>query len=144
MFRVISISSNISGIVDNVMTESKFAIRQSKRFWRDPVKRGGRFFLSFSASNRTIQQFAMKDSSHPRRHLWLLILLLVTFLLRRPGLKTRPALRVGQPAALFRTNLESNQAIAAGDLKIEGRREAFAEFTGLLDTSPFWFNIVTP
>lgn len=45
----------------------------------------------------------------------MLILLLVTFLLRRPGLKTRPALRVGQPAALFRTNLESNQAIAAGE-----------------------------
>ena len=39
-----------------------------------------RFFLSFSASNRTIQQFAMKESSHPRRHLWLLILLLLIFI----------------------------------------------------------------
>ena len=36
------------------------------------------------------------------------------------------------------------QAIASGDLKIEGRREAFGEFVGMLDTFPFWFNIVTP
>jgi alkyl sulfatase BDS1-like metallo-beta-lactamase superfamily hydrolase len=36
------------------------------------------------------------------------------------------------------------QAIIKGELKIEGRREAFAEFMGLLDTFPFWFNIVTP
>jgi len=36
------------------------------------------------------------------------------------------------------------QAITKGDLKIEGKREAFAEFMGLLDTFPFWFNIVTP
>jgi alkyl sulfatase BDS1-like metallo-beta-lactamase superfamily hydrolase len=36
------------------------------------------------------------------------------------------------------------QAIAKGDLKIGGKREAFAEFMSLLDTFPFWFNIVTP
>ena len=36
------------------------------------------------------------------------------------------------------------QAIAAGDLKIEGKKEALTEFLGLLDTFPFWFNIVTP
>ena len=36
------------------------------------------------------------------------------------------------------------QAISAGELKIEGRKEAFTEFRGLLDTFPFWFNIVTP
>lgn len=36
------------------------------------------------------------------------------------------------------------QAITKGDLKIEGKREAFSEFMGLLDTFPFWFNIVTP
>ena len=36
------------------------------------------------------------------------------------------------------------QAITKGDLKIEGKREAFAEFMGLLDTFPFWFNVVTP
>jgi alkyl sulfatase BDS1-like metallo-beta-lactamase superfamily hydrolase len=35
-------------------------------------------------------------------------------------------------------------AVAKGQLKIEGRREAFTEFLGLLDTFPFWFNIVTP
>ena len=40
------------------------------------------------------------------------------------------------------TTLE--KAIMDGSLKIEGRREAFAEFMGLLDTFPFWFNIVTP
>ena len=36
------------------------------------------------------------------------------------------------------------QAITKGDLKIEGKREAFSEFMSLLDTFPFWFNIVTP
>lgn len=36
------------------------------------------------------------------------------------------------------------QAIAKGDLKIEGKREAFTDFMSLLDTFPFWFNIVTP
>ena len=34
--------------------------------------------------------------------------------------------------------------INSGELKIEGRPEAFTEFMGLLDTYPFWFNIVTP
>jgi len=43
---------------------------------------------------------------------------------------------------LKETTLE--KAIMDGSLKIEGRREAFAEFMGLLDTFPFWFNIVTP
>jgi alkyl sulfatase BDS1-like metallo-beta-lactamase superfamily hydrolase len=36
------------------------------------------------------------------------------------------------------------QAIVRGDLKIDGKRESFAEFMGLLDSFPFWFNIVTP
>jgi len=36
------------------------------------------------------------------------------------------------------------QAIASGDMKVEGKREAFVEFVGLLDRFPFWFNIVTP
>jgi len=35
------------------------------------------------------------------------------------------------------------QAITSGDMKVEGRREAFTEFVGLLDNFPFWFNIVT-
>jgi hypothetical protein len=45
-----------------------------------------------------------------------LILLLVAFALRRPGLKTRPALQVARPAALFRarTNPSTEQAIATG------------------------------
>jgi alkyl sulfatase BDS1-like metallo-beta-lactamase superfamily hydrolase len=34
--------------------------------------------------------------------------------------------------------------INSGELKIEGRPEAFTEFMVLLDTYPFWFNIVTP
>ena len=35
------------------------------------------------------------------------------------------------------------QAVTSGDMKVEGRREAFVEFVGLLDNFPFWFNIVT-
>jgi alkyl sulfatase BDS1-like metallo-beta-lactamase superfamily hydrolase len=35
-------------------------------------------------------------------------------------------------------------AITSGEMKIEGKREAFTEFVGLLDKFPFWFNIVTP
>jgi alkyl sulfatase BDS1-like metallo-beta-lactamase superfamily hydrolase len=40
--------------------------------------------------------------------------------------------------------LTPEQAIASGELKVEGKREAFVEFVGLLDKFPFWFNIVTP
>ena len=40
--------------------------------------------------------------------------------------------------------INPEQAIASGDLKVDGRREAFAEFVRLLDKFPFWFNIVTP
>jgi alkyl sulfatase BDS1-like metallo-beta-lactamase superfamily hydrolase len=36
------------------------------------------------------------------------------------------------------------QAITSGEMKVEGRREAFADFVGMLDKFPFWFNIVTP
>jgi alkyl sulfatase BDS1-like metallo-beta-lactamase superfamily hydrolase len=36
------------------------------------------------------------------------------------------------------------QAVTSGELRVEGRREAFAEFVGMLDRFPFWFNIVTP
>lgn len=36
------------------------------------------------------------------------------------------------------------QAITSGEMKIEGKRESFTEFVGLLDKFPFWFNIVTP
>ena len=37
-----------------------------------------------------------------------------------------------------------DEAIAKGDLKIDGDRARFEELMGLLDTFPFWFNIVTP
>ena len=37
-----------------------------------------------------------------------------------------------------------NQVLKTGDLKIEGNRQAVTDFVGLLDTFPFWFNIVTP
>ena len=36
------------------------------------------------------------------------------------------------------------QAITSGELKLEGKREAFSDFVGMLDRFPFWFNIVTP
>src|SRR5262249_62290007 len=43
---------------------------------------------------------------------------------------------------LHETSVE--QAVSSGELKLEGKREAFVDFVGLLDTFPFWFNIVTP
>ncbi|QWC90930.1 alkyl/aryl-sulfatase [Cupriavidus metallidurans] len=36
------------------------------------------------------------------------------------------------------------QAIAAGELRIEGKQEVFGQLLGMLDTFPTWFNIVTP
>lgn len=41
-------------------------------------------------------------------------------------------------------DITPEQAITAGNMKVEGRREAFVEFVGLLDKFPFWFHIVTP
>jgi len=43
---------------------------------------------------------------------------------------------------LKETTLE--KAISSGDLKVDGNRQAFSDFLGLLDTFEFWFNIVTP
>jgi alkyl sulfatase BDS1-like metallo-beta-lactamase superfamily hydrolase len=37
-----------------------------------------------------------------------------------------------------------DQAIESGAIKIDGNKEAFTDFLALLDTYPFWFNIVTP
>ncbi len=37
-----------------------------------------------------------------------------------------------------------NQKIASGEFRIDGNKEALAELFDLLDTFPFWFNIVTP
>ncbi|WP_284242408.1 alkyl sulfatase C-terminal domain-containing protein, partial [Neomesorhizobium albiziae] len=52
---------------------------------------------------------------------------------------TKPVLDSVQ---LGETTLE--QAIANGDIKVEGRKEALGEFLAMLDNYPFWFNIVTP
>jgi alkyl sulfatase BDS1-like metallo-beta-lactamase superfamily hydrolase len=35
-------------------------------------------------------------------------------------------------------------AVEAGDVKVDGREEAIGELFGMLDTFDFWFNIVTP
>jgi alkyl sulfatase BDS1-like metallo-beta-lactamase superfamily hydrolase len=40
--------------------------------------------------------------------------------------------------------ITAEQAITSGEMKLEGKREAFADFVGMLDRFPFWFNIVTP
>ena len=40
--------------------------------------------------------------------------------------------------------LKAEQAIASGDVKVEGRKEAVTEFVGLIQKPSFWFNIVTP
>ena len=37
-----------------------------------------------------------------------------------------------------------DEAIQKGDIRVDGKVESFREFMGLLDTFPFWFNIVTP
>jgi hypothetical protein len=49
--------------------------------------------------------------------LLMVILLLVAFSLRRPGVKMRPALQVVRAATLFRTgtNLSADQAVATGE-----------------------------
>ncbi|MEB3051574.1 alkyl sulfatase dimerization domain-containing protein [Mycolicibacter sp. MYC123] len=41
-------------------------------------------------------------------------------------------------------NVSLDEAIATKKITIDGNRGAFDEFMGLLDTFPFWFNIVTP
>ncbi|WP_105901244.1 alkyl/aryl-sulfatase [Vibrio gangliei] len=41
-------------------------------------------------------------------------------------------------------NITLEQAIANGDIKLEGDKQVFKDFVGMLDTFNFWFNIVTP
>ncbi|RAV18412.1 alkyl/aryl-sulfatase [Mycolicibacterium sp. GF69] len=41
-------------------------------------------------------------------------------------------------------NVKLDDAIKSGDVKIDGQQQSFNDFLGLLDTFPFWFNIVTP
>lgn len=40
--------------------------------------------------------------------------------------------------------LTPEAAVTSGAMKVEGNKQALAEFVGLLDKFPFWFNIVTP
>jgi hypothetical protein len=63
--------------------------------------------------------------------LLMLILILTAFTLRRPGLKTRPALQVAQPATLFRTATSPgpDQAIAAGKDSLRLATDALREGT---------------
>jgi len=63
--------------------------------------------------------------------LLMLILLLVAFALRRPGLNTRPALQVARPAALFRagTRLGADQAIADGKESLQFATDTMREGT---------------
>lgn len=64
----------------------------------------------------------------------------------------RPLARADATLMMTKTTLDSiqlkemtlDQAISSGALKIQGNRAAFSEFMSLLDTFPFWFNIVTP
>jgi alkyl sulfatase BDS1-like metallo-beta-lactamase superfamily hydrolase len=35
-------------------------------------------------------------------------------------------------------------AIKGGDIRLDGEGDSVREFFGMLDTFPFWFNIVTP
>jgi len=52
---------------------------------------------------------------------------------------TRPVLnQIVGGAATF------EQKISAGEVTIEGPREALGEFFSLMDTFAYWFNIVTP
>ncbi|RJX75661.1 MBL fold metallo-hydrolase [Vibrio sinensis] len=41
-------------------------------------------------------------------------------------------------------NITFEQAIADGDIKIDGDKKVFNDFIGMLDSFNFWFNIVTP
>jgi alkyl sulfatase BDS1-like metallo-beta-lactamase superfamily hydrolase len=37
-----------------------------------------------------------------------------------------------------------DKAVASGDAKIDGQKDAFSDLLGMLDNYKFWFNIVTP
>ncbi|MFM2587583.1 alkyl/aryl-sulfatase [Vibrio sp. TBV020] len=41
-------------------------------------------------------------------------------------------------------NVTLEQAIANGDIELDGDKDVFKDFVGMLDTFNFWFNIVTP
>ena len=60
----------------------------------------------------------------------------------KPDVQLTPAKPMLDQVQLKETTFE--QAVGAGEVQIEGNREAAKEFFGMLDTFPFWFNIVTP
>lgn len=62
--------------------------------------------------------------------------------LAKPDVKLTMTKATLDAIQLKETTLEA--AITKGDLKLEGKREAFGEFMGLMDSFPFWFNVVTP
>ncbi len=62
--------------------------------------------------------------------------------LAKPDVKLTMTKATLDAIQLKETTLEA--AITKGDLKIDGKREAFSEFMGLMDSFPFWFNVVTP
>ena len=69
-------------------------------------------------------------------------------------LKHAPQFAVGPDATMTLTKgaltrvqlgqLTLKDAIEAGDIKVDGRKEAVGEFFGMLDNFDFWFNVVTP
>ena len=71
---------------------------------------------------------------------------------RRAQLPPKAAANADAKITLTKTTLDRiqlgeitpEQAVTSGEMKVEGRREAFADFVGMLDKFPFWFNIVTP
>lgn len=60
----------------------------------------------------------------------------------------KPNVRLALSKATF-DSLQSGQttldeAVEAGHIEVEGRRDAASELLGMIETFPFWFNIVTP
>ena len=83
---------------------------------RDEIRRQIRYaaFIGVIAGMGTLAALGMIGAG---LLLLMLILLLVAFSLRRPGVNKRPALQVVRAATLFRTgtNLNAKQAVAAGE-----------------------------
>ncbi|MOA21931.1 hypothetical protein D3C78_1424530 [compost metagenome] len=65
---------------------------------------------------------------------------------------TKPAEKADASLTLTKTAMDDvqlgkatlEQQIAAGKVKVDGRKDAFGELMGLMDDFDFWFNIVTP
>lgn len=61
-----------------------------------------------------------------------------------PGADATLTLAKTTPDDIELKTITLDEAIATKRITIDGNRSAFDEFMGLLDTFPFWFNIVTP